>query len=94
MTLPIERTRALVWAGGFLIEVARDPALPIEFRRNAVAIARHFPTVEDITSMSTLRYPIGQGVVLASPTQIDIEQESGRFGPLRYATRLAWPTGS
>lgn len=94
MTLPIERTRALVWAGGFLIEVARDPALPLEIRRNAVAIARHFPTLEDIESMSLLRHPIGSRVVLASPAEAEIEQGRGRYGPLRYATRLAWPEGT
>lgn len=28
MTMPDERTRALLWAGGFLIELARDNSLP------------------------------------------------------------------
>lgn len=29
MTTPHERARALVWAGGFLIELAHDESLPI-----------------------------------------------------------------
>ena len=48
MTIPHERTRAMLWAGGFLIELARDTSLPIAVRRRAVVIARHFPTIEDV----------------------------------------------
>lgn len=46
MTTPDERTRALVWAGGFLIELARDRSLSLDVRRRAVVIARHFPTIK------------------------------------------------
>lgn len=42
MTLPDERTRALIWAGGFLIELALDESLSLRFRPQAVVIARHF----------------------------------------------------
>lgn len=44
MTLADERTRALVWAGGFPIELARGKSLPLRVRQQAVDIARHFPT--------------------------------------------------
>lgn len=91
MTMPHERTRALLWAGGFLIELARDKRLPVEIRRSAVVIARHFPTIEDVSSMSQLRYPIWNHAALASPEEVDGEKQSGRFGPLRYSTRFAWP---
>ena len=91
MTMPNERTRALVWAGGFLIELARDRSLPLDVRRRAVVIARHFPTIEDISAMALLRYPIGHHAALTSPDEIDVKTEDGRFGPLRYSTRLAWP---
>lgn len=89
--MPTERTRALVWAGGFLIELARDRALPLDVRKRAVVIARHFPTIEDISAMALLRYPIGHQTALTSPDEINVETEGGRFGPLRYSTRLAWP---
>lgn len=91
MTLPYERTRALLWAGGFLIELARDDSLPLAVRRRAVFIARHFPTIEDVSVMALLRYPIGHGVALAPSDEVDVGNEGGRFGPLRYSTRLAWP---
>lgn len=80
-----------MWAGGFLIETARDSALPLEVRRRAVVIARHFPTVEDISAMSLLRYPIGPAVVLVPPDESDDEHQYGLFGPLRRTTRFAWP---
>ncbi|WP_447584943.1 BPSL0761 family protein [Pseudoxanthomonas mexicana] len=38
MTMPDERTRALLWAGGFLIELARDDSLPLSIRRRALVI--------------------------------------------------------
>lgn len=89
--MPNERTRALVWAGGFLIELARDRSLPLDVRRNAVFIARHFPTVEDVSIMAQCQRPFGFGSMLEPPDEMDPEIEAGRFGPLCYSTRLAWP---
>ena len=91
MTMPNERTRALMWAGGFLIELARNRSMPLDVRRRAVVIARHFPTIEDISAMAQLRYPIGHHAALTAPDEIDVETEGGHFGPLRYSTQLAWP---
>ncbi len=54
--MPDERTRALLWAGGFLIELARDDSLPLDIRRRAVVIARHFPTIEDVSTMALFRH--------------------------------------
>jgi hypothetical protein len=92
MSTPKERSRALVWAGGFLIEIARDQRLPLEVRQRAVSIARHFPTVELVAGTSRR---------LSSPQQTDSSVDA-RFdlawlqdlehGPLTEATRLAWPT--
>ena len=69
------------------MELAWDKNLPLDVRRKAVVIARHFPTVEDISSMSLTQHPVCLGPMLASPD----ETEVGRFGPLRYSTRLVWP---
>lgn len=89
MTTPSERTRSLIWAGGFLIELARDKRLPLEVRRQAVVIARHFPTKEDVSSMSDLLQPLWSGSPLASP-EIEWMTEC-QYGPLRDGTRLGWP---
>lgn len=91
MTMPDERTRALLWTGGFLIELARDENLPLVVRRRAVTIARHFPTIEDVSSMALFRHSSGLGLGLAEPSEISLKAEDFRFGPLRYSTRLVWP---
>lgn len=91
MTTPDERTRALLWAGGFLVELARNDSLPLNVRRHAVAIARHFPTIEDVSAMSQFRPSSGLAVELASPAEVHLGNEESRFGLLRHSTRLAWP---
>lgn len=91
MTTPVERTRALLWAGSFLIELERDKNLPLSIRRQAVVIARHFPTMEDLSSMALNQDPTGLSPGLASPGEMPAGHEVGRFGLLRYSTRLAWP---
>jgi len=91
MTMPEERTRALLWGGGFLIELARDESLPLDIRRRAVVIARHFPTVEDVSFMALVQPSSGLGPGLCSPDEVPDGTKNCRFGPLRYSTRLAWP---
>ncbi|HEX7369985.1 MAG TPA: BPSL0761 family protein [Rhodanobacteraceae bacterium] len=91
MTMPDERTRSLLWAGGFLIELARDRRLPVDVRRSAVIIARHFPTVGDIASMAMFRHPSGLGVGLVPPQEAGPWREGCKFGPLTYSTRLEFP---
>lgn len=91
MTMPDERTRALLWAGGFLIELARDTRLPVDIRRNAVVIARHFPTIEDVSTMAIFRHSSGLGIGLASPSECPAWAEDLRYGPLRQSTQLPWP---
>ncbi|TAM99986.1 MAG: hypothetical protein EPN40_04565 [Rhodanobacteraceae bacterium] len=91
MTMPNERTRALLWAGGFLVELARDESLPLALRQRAVAIARHFPTIEDVAHMAKFRHPFGFSVGLATPNETAGWAEGCPQGPLRYSTRLAWP---
>ena len=91
MTMPDERTRALLWAGSFLIELARDSSLPLSVRQRAVVIARHFPTIEDIASMAVFRHSSGLGLGLVPPSEIPSWSENCRSGPLRHSTRLEWP---
>ena len=91
MTTPDERTRALVRAGGFLIELARDKSLPLDVRRRAVVIARHFPTIEEVSAMAQFRHPTGLGMWLDVPNEEPSVIAENRYGPVRYSTRLAWP---
>lgn len=87
MTMPDERARALVWAGGFLVELARDKTLPIEIRKRAVVIARHFPTLEDVGMMALS----GASSGLELPDNHHSWEEQCKLGPLRYVTTLGWP---
>lgn len=91
MTTPDERTRSLLWAGSFLIELAQDKTLPLRVRRSAVVIARHFPTIEQVGQMASFQDPSRFGIGLAPPGEVAWEGE-WPLGPLRYSTRLAWPS--
>lgn len=84
MTIPSERTRALLWAGGFLIELARDRSLPLTVRRRAAVIARHFPTIEDVSTLA-----IHPG--LAPVSEVSSWEDGCPAGVLTYWTRLTWP---
>lgn len=92
MTTPHERSRALVWAGGFLIELARDKSLPLSVRQQAVKIARHFPTIEQVASMAA--------TTASSPSTLENEPAISEWarecqhGPLTFHTRLGWPSDS
>lgn len=91
MTLPDERTRALLWAGSFFVELAGDRKVPVAVRQRAVAIARHFPTIEDVTRMSLFQHSPGLGFGLVSPQEVPAWEDSCKCGPLRHSTRLQWP---
>jgi hypothetical protein len=93
MTMPHERTRALVWAGGFLVDLAHNKKLPVEIRRSAVVIARHFPTIEQIANMAMLQDPAGFDAGLTSPNANPEWCAGMKHGPLTYSTRLSWPEG-
>jgi hypothetical protein len=74
MMLPDERTRALLWAGSFLIKLAQDKSLPFKVRRQAAVIARHITTIEDIPLMAKFRLEFGIGVGLATPWDTSWEE--------------------
>lgn len=91
MSTPAERNRALIWAGGLLIELARDERLPLDVRRRAATIARHFPTLESIAGPTPSD---SAGESTADPTQTRFDHgwlEGLQYGPLKESTRLAWP---
>ncbi len=91
MTMASERTRALLWAGSLLVEIARDKALPLQLRRRAATIARHFPTEEDVEWLAASIRDSVLSIPLASPKQALPEPNDWNFEPLRHSTRLSWP---
>lgn len=91
MSTPHERTRALVWAGGLLVQISRDHSLPVALRRQATVIARHFPPVEEIGSrIQGAEFPL---IELESPSTAALEEWVSQLehGPLSAGTRLSWP---
>ena len=54
MTIPLERSLAVLWAGGLLVQLNGDRRVPMDIRRTATHIARHFPTVGDVEGASLL----------------------------------------
>lgn len=89
MTTPIERTRSLVWAGAFLVEVARDKNLPVGVRRSAAVIARHFPTTLDLRSINSAPVP---WMEIASQEDLCEWLQDFPLGPLLDSTRLGMPS--
>ena len=91
MTMPDERTRALLWTGGLLIDIAQDRSLPLPLRRRAVTIARHFPTIEDVSwIVESLRDSV-LSIGMAPPESVLPEEGDRDFTLLRHSTRLTWP---
>ena len=48
MTMPNERSRAVIKTRDFLVELSRDSSLPEKVRRDAKFLLRHFPTQDDV----------------------------------------------
>jgi hypothetical protein len=48
MTIPMERTRALRWAGEFLRDMASSPEVSDALRQEAKRILRHYPSAQEI----------------------------------------------
>lgn len=48
MTLPYERTRAVVQTHEFLVEISRDTTLADSTRNEARRLLRHYPSKDDV----------------------------------------------
>ncbi|MBD7976813.1 BPSL0761 family protein [Serpens gallinarum] len=48
MTLPHERTRAVVQTYDFLVELSLDASLPHSIRHDALFLLRHYPSQADV----------------------------------------------
>lgn len=79
MSTTEERVRSVVQAGALLLEVALDKRLPVEVRRDAVRLVRHYPTV------SSLSLVFGGSVISCKEAVLAIDPEwtsSYAHGPL------------
>ncbi len=56
-----------------------------------MVLARHFPTIGQATQVALFQNPSGLRMGLAAPDEVEWEAE-WPLGPLRYSTRLTWPS--
>lgn len=91
MTTPDERTRALLWTGALLKEVALDHRLPIDMRQQPVVLARHYPTLGDVHHIAIMSAASGFDEPLARPDEIPAWEDGCSRGPLLDSTRVPWP---
>lgn len=91
MSTTDEQARAIVWAGGLLVEIARDESLPSALRDKAVKIARHFPTAGEVLLQSELvrqASPVLFSTCDASRRERLSWMDDRKDGPLTFDTRL------
>lgn len=48
MTMPSERTRAIIQTREFLVELSRDNSLPEAVRTEAHRLLRHYPSADEV----------------------------------------------
>ena len=80
MTMPSERTRALVWAAEFLQELRSGSDTPAAIREQAIRVLRHFPESRSIEQ--------------EAERQLHRQQESGKSSwllPVDYHDRPQSP---
>ena len=91
MSTPGERARAVVWAGALVVQLSRNGSLPLELRRQATVIARHFPTIEDVARLPTQADFLAPDGDRLSQKELDAWCTELENGPLTDSTRLGWP---
>lgn len=65
MTTPFERTRAVIQAHAFLIEITQDLSLPEAIRQEAWRLLRHYPSQEEMLLAGKLEERAGEGTLLS-----------------------------
>lgn len=91
MTLPEERSRAVLMAGALLAQINNDVRVPLDIRQAAYGIARHFPTVSDVSSLALLSLPGVGDAMFERPEAVEGWQNDCLAAPLTDSTRLTWP---
>ena len=69
MTMPSERTRALIWAGEFLCEIQRSDTAPAALKEQAQHIMRHFPEAGEIMLAAQRSIAIDAPAVWLAPVE-------------------------
>ena len=75
MTLPVERARALRWAGELLREIECNPKLDAELRRHATVVLRHYPREFEILGQAQIQLHFARVNQLVSGPWLEPEAE-------------------
>ena len=84
MTTPAERTRTVIQARAFLIDIGQDLSLPESLRNEARRLLRHYPTQEEMWMAGQLEESADEGTLLppvfSSSTDVKQPGGEGRHG--------------
>lgn len=64
MTIPSERTRAVIHAREFLQELSQDDSLPEPVRRQAKGLLRHYPSRQEMLLAGQVKERLTEGTLL------------------------------
>ncbi|MGM1054087.1 MAG: BPSL0761 family protein [Pseudomonadota bacterium] len=63
MTMPSERTRAVIHAREFLQEISQDASLPEPVRRHAAHVLRHYPSRQEMLLAGRVEEQLSEGTI-------------------------------
>lgn len=63
MTLPCERTRAIIQTEAFLNELSKDKTLPDEKRQEARRLLRHYPSRKEVLLAAEIEETLTSGTI-------------------------------
>lgn len=74
MTMPSERTRAVIHAREFLQEISQDVSLPEPVRRQARHLLRHYPSREEMLLAGRVQEKLTEGTIFEPTFSSSIDE--------------------
>ena len=74
MTMPSERTRAVIHTGEFLQALSQDASLPESVRRQARGLLRHYPSREETLHAGQLEEQLTEGTLFQPTISSSIDE--------------------
>lgn len=74
MTMPSERTRSVIQAREFLIELSHNTAIPETIRRQAKQLLRHYPSRMDMLGAGQMEEHLTNGTIFQPVFSSAIEE--------------------
>ena len=90
MTMPNERTRAVIQTGEFLLKLSQDSSLPERIRRDAKSLLRHYPNPFQMLLAGRIEEASDPNVSPMGPI-FSSSAESGYHSPIIYTADTKIP---